>query len=621
MTLIRMWLAVALVPLALMAVPASAEDPPGSLAMDWPMGHHDGNQLIPGQGIRVMQNYNNPNTNTPYNGRRHAAIDLAVDVGNADGESVYAAADGVVTCASTGLHYPGRVVVIEHTESGGNTIYTQYGHLNQNLEVVEGQFVSRGMELGTVIAWPGDISNSHLHFEVRTFENWTDGNCWGPGYAGAGLTPGQQGWIDPIEEYFERRPAFPGYVVADAPLNIRDHHSLTNSNVVGTAPQFSAWIGDQAQDDASGADHKWFRVNYGGALRYGVSYLDQGWGGEIFLGEYSRYPGPVEVVDLASTGGNLYVFARHQNGSLRYRARFSSGVWGGWISLGGVGTSHPEVVVTQNGRLQLFVRGVHGMVWTRAQYSAGGGWNNWSSLGGPITSAPAAVVNANGRVQLFARWSDGSLRTRAQISAGGNWGGWQNLGGVITWGPAVGMNLNGRLSVFVGGLNNDLYLRTQASAGGSFSGWVGLGGTMTSHPAVVRNGLGRLEVFVRGGNHALRHISQASANSSSWGGWQSRGELLTSHPQVAANSSGRLEVFARLTDGQLYRVRQNSAGGNWSGWSHLGGNARSAARVVLQGSLLQVVTLTLNGQLQHATQFSSGNYSHWHNLGGTFAPF
>ena len=144
---------------------------------------------------------------------------------------------------------------------------------------------------------------------------------------------------------------------------------------------------------------------------------------------------------------------------------------------------------------------------------------------------------------------------------------------------------------------------------------------MTSHPAVVRNGLGRLEVFVRGGNHALRHISQASANSSSWGGWQSRGELLTSHPQVAANSSGRLEVFARLTDGQLYRVRQNSAGGNWSGWSHLGGNARSAARVVLQGSLLQVVTLTLNGQLQHATQFSSGNYSHWHNLGGTFAPF
>ena len=59
---------------------AAAADPPGSLALDWPMGQQVGGQLVPGQNIRVMQNYANANGDYQY--RLHSALDLSLDSGS-----------------------------------------------------------------------------------------------------------------------------------------------------------------------------------------------------------------------------------------------------------------------------------------------------------------------------------------------------------------------------------------------------------------------------------------------------------------------------------------------------------------------------------------------------------
>lgn len=596
---------------------AHAADPPGSLPFDWPMGTHDGTQYIPGYNVRVLQNY--ANSNPTYGNRRHSAVDLSRNTGSTVNASVHAAADGVVTCATSGLGYPGEVVVVEHTQSNGTKVYTQYGHIAPSVSV--GQLVNRGLQIGSVVAWPDDVSNTHLHFEVRTFAEWAPGNCWGPGYAETGKTPGQQGWLDPIDEHFGRRPEFPGYAVTDILQSVRSAPNRNASSVIAQLAPGTRVVADSVWPDQGGANEWWLRVRYDGVhWGYLAAYWDNGWGGDVFGTELVRYPGPVELVGPTSVGNDLYVFARATDGSLRYRRRSSAGGWTGWTWLGGVLASEPAAAVDVSGRVHAFVRGTDRALYYRRQTAAGSSsWQGWTSLGGILTSAPVVATNTDGRLQVFVRWSNGSLRTRAQSWPGGPWGSWIDLGGVISWGPAVAADSSGRLNVFVGGLSNDLFRIAQTTPGGGFGSWQGLGGVMTSHPSAVTNADGRLEVFVRGAAHDLRHIRENTPGGS-WGAWQSRGGVVTSHPKVGRNADGRLEVFARGTDGRLKNLWQLSPGGAWSGWSDLGGYLTSGPVVVRQGAALQLLMAGTNGVLWHRGQTGSG-WSGFLNLGGSFAPY
>ena len=83
-----------------------------------------------------------------------------IDIGAAYGVDIVAAADGVVTLATTNGGY-GKCVIINH----GSGITTLYGH-NSTMLVTSGQKVTKGQ----VIAKAGSTGVStgpHLHFEVR----------------------------------------------------------------------------------------------------------------------------------------------------------------------------------------------------------------------------------------------------------------------------------------------------------------------------------------------------------------------------------------------------------------------------------------------------------------------
>ena len=614
---ISRYCAILLIANAFWSAPALAADPPGALAIDWPMGQHDGTQFIPGHNVRVMQNY--ANSNPDYGNRRHAALDLSLDSGSTVNAPVRAAADGVVACV-VNASYPGWVVVLEHSLTTGGKIYTQYGHLNTP-SVVSGQVVSRGRQIGTVMDWPGNTGNTHLHFEMRTFLNWSAGNCAGPGYAESGYTPDQQGWLNPITQYFQRRPAFPSQIVSNLNQSVRSAPSATAS-VIHTLPAGSRVIADGAHPDQGGNSHWWHRVQYSGSQwGYMASYWNYGWGGDLHSTEFLRNPGPVELAELVSSGSELYLFARRSDGATLVRRRSAGGSWNAWQSLDGFATSNPVAAVNSDGRVQVFVRGSDQNIYTRRQISPGStNWEAWSGLGGSASSAPAVIRNADGRMQLFVRGPSGNLRSRQQASAGGSWNAWINLGGRIHWGPTAALNSDGKVAVFVGGQNNDLFQIVQTSAGGAFGSYQALGGSISSHPSVVRNNDGRLEVFARGADHDLRHIRQNSAGGS-WGAWQSRGGVITTHPKAAVNADGRVEVFARGSEGQLVSIHQTSAGGAWAGWSSLGGYLTSSAGPVAarQGTALQLVVLGTDGVLFHRGQ-SGGGWSAFLSLGGTFSP-
>ncbi|HRJ43185.1 MAG TPA: M23 family metallopeptidase, partial [Caldilineaceae bacterium] len=83
------------------------------------------------------------------------------------GAEVTAVADGTVIWAQP-INYPGRVVVVSHTDPLlPQTTYSVYSHLTDPLDVQAGDSVLRGQKLGTVLYQINN--NSHLHWEIRYF--------------------------------------------------------------------------------------------------------------------------------------------------------------------------------------------------------------------------------------------------------------------------------------------------------------------------------------------------------------------------------------------------------------------------------------------------------------------
>jgi murein DD-endopeptidase MepM/ murein hydrolase activator NlpD len=116
---------------------------------------------------------------TPMSNLYHAGQDLyRVDHQSTYGAEVTSVADGTVFNSPSG-NYPGKAIVISHSIGSGQTVYSVYMHL-ENVAVVQGQFVTRGQRLGTVMYQPYDGNfpqyhpaplddDSHLHFEMRLF--------------------------------------------------------------------------------------------------------------------------------------------------------------------------------------------------------------------------------------------------------------------------------------------------------------------------------------------------------------------------------------------------------------------------------------------------------------------
>jgi murein DD-endopeptidase MepM/ murein hydrolase activator NlpD len=209
------------------ATPTATSIPQPALSATWsyPIGLPN---RAPGDGFFIRHGY--ITENTWYNpGYWHTGEDWYALDGETAGAGVYAVADGEVVYA--GSNYPGRVVMVRHA----GDLYSMYGHLDPALRVEVGAQVTRGQQLGTVLARGDDVPD-HLHFEMRTFLTTAEvngdrprydfrcgPNCVpGPGYwpIAAPELPTALGWRNPT--HVINRRAFPaagnlGEVVVAAP--------------------------------------------------------------------------------------------------------------------------------------------------------------------------------------------------------------------------------------------------------------------------------------------------------------------------------------------------------------------------------------------------------------------
>ena len=102
---------------------------------------------------------------------RHAGIDFDGDTG----DPVVSAGTGVVTHAGgapAGYAGYGLMVVVDH----GNGVSTLYAHLSR-VRVVVGQAIAAGEDLGAM-GTTGNVTGSHLHFEVRIGGAPVNPNAW-----------------------------------------------------------------------------------------------------------------------------------------------------------------------------------------------------------------------------------------------------------------------------------------------------------------------------------------------------------------------------------------------------------------------------------------------------------
>jgi murein DD-endopeptidase MepM/ murein hydrolase activator NlpD len=131
--------------------PPSANLPPPSLASV---------AVAPGAG-RFRWPIDGAAVGSPFGtraGRQHEGIDLPAPVGT----PVYAAADGQVVYAGSGIRGYGNLIVIQHE----GDLLTVYAH-NSELLVAQGDKVRVGQRIA-LSGQTGHATGPHLHFEVRS---------------------------------------------------------------------------------------------------------------------------------------------------------------------------------------------------------------------------------------------------------------------------------------------------------------------------------------------------------------------------------------------------------------------------------------------------------------------
>jgi hypothetical protein len=305
----------------------------------------------------------------------------------------------------------------------------------------------------------------------------------------------------------------------------------------------------------------------------------------------------------------------------------------GWPQLaGGTTASSPAVNRNQDGRLEVMAIGGDRVLHHAWQVSPNNGWGPWVLFGSrlpigiELQGDPAMIVSHDGRLEVYALGSDRAIWHAWQTTPNGAWSGWDSLGGNCTSSPTIGINDDGRLEVFVRWEDGTLHRNWQRVPGWgvSWAGWHRTGHLqLAGAPSVATNADGRLEVFARGGDGQLHHTAQTRDLFNPWTAWMNPGGVITGDPACTEFDVGgrrRIVVFAAGMDGRLFHAWQTAPNNGWAQTGDFGvtgirpGGKVSVCRTSNGG--IHLFAQADDGSVLQRDLLPPGGWSEWRNLGG-----
>ncbi|MFI9450803.1 FG-GAP-like repeat-containing protein [Amycolatopsis sp. NPDC052450] len=346
------------------------------------------------------------NGNNPDSSKHKTPWELDFNRGDDEGSPVLAAAAGTVETArhqgeANGF---GNLVKIRHGSSG---YYTYYAHLQNNMEVTEGQAVTQGQLIGYVgnSSSPGNNISPHLHYEVR----------YGSGYPGN---------IRPA--YFDGR-RFP-YPEGDV---------TSNNDCAGSPAKAAKSINGDKYDDAVGVDGAGVAWVYPGksAGGFGTAVrIGPGWSGFSAIAvNDSNADGWADL--FAIKAGTLSYWHNRGNGTFSAAETVGPG-WSGfeYVSFVDVnGDSKADILARDGGRMYLYI-GKGGGAFAERTFVGEG----WASL----SRHTAADADGDGDGDIWATnaagelffWKRGGTSYATAVRVGSGWTAFRQL---------VSMDVNG----------------------------------------------------------------------------------------------------------------------------------------------------------------------------------
>jgi hypothetical protein len=290
----------------------------------------------------------------------------------------------------------------------------------------------------------------------------------------------------------------------------------------------------------------------------------------------------------------------------------------GWNSLGGYVTSSPSVIVDNQGKTEVWVKGGDNSLWVNIDES-------WSGKGGVLTSDPFAIKDYNGKIHVLVRGSDYAVWDFIYDPAASN-GHWKCFGGYITAGPTGAMEptYHNFLRVAVRGGDNalwqcDLNINTEAY------NWYTNGGILTSAPYVIFDPASRQHTLLRGNDNSLWDCEGLLGPDGyyHWT-WSSLGGSLLSGPTacIEPTFANYVAVFVKGDDNALWMNSVYSATQPETGtWYRLGGIISSDPFAVADASANKIHVFARGGDSAlweniFSTSPWDPNAGQWKGIGG-----
>jgi hypothetical protein len=292
----------------------------------------------------------------------------------------------------------------------------------------------------------------------------------------------------------------------------------------------------------------------------------------------------------------------------------------------------PELAPSGDGRLELFVFDIAGVLWHIWQTAWSNGWSGWDqrSPGGGGAWPAAVAPSGDGRLELFFVGGAGDLQHQWQTAWSNGWSQWVSLGapppiapGLGFYAPGIAPNADGRLMLFVA--NGALWRLEQTVWSNGWSNWLPngtptKGGVLIGPVAAARSGDGRIYAFVVDANGTMWGVYQEQV-AGVWSDLTSFGTVrggLADRPALARSADGRLELFARGNDGALWHRWQEAVGvaAPWSDWVDEGSAGDGFVDHPVVGSSadgrLELFITGADGNIWHIWQtVASNGWSPW----------